>query len=233
MPGGWLATRSAGPEWMDDAAQGEPAFHSALRDLEFLNRISFGYRPTLRFLDALVARTGVTSLSVLDVGAGGGDMLRRVARWGVERGIAVQLTGLDRSPSAVTSARNAGTPGEWITADLFDLPEQARFDVILSALFTHHLPDGELVRFLRWMDVHARRGWMINDLHRHAIPWCGLWVGTRALRLDPMVVHDSTISVARAFTRADWRRLSAAAGVEPRIAWQFPFRWSVSRIVAP
>ena len=129
---------------MDDAAQDEPAFHSALRDLEFLNRISFGYRPTLRFLDARGgAARGATPLSVLDVGAGGGDMLRRIARWGVERGVAVELTGLDRSPSAVTSARHAGTPGDWITADLFDLPAEARFDVIISALFTHHLPDAD------------------------------------------------------------------------------------------
>ncbi len=47
-----------------------------------------------------------------------------------------------------------------------------------------------------------------------------------------MVVHDSTVSVARAFTRADWRRLAAEAGIAPRVAWQFPFRWAVSRDIA-
>lgn len=228
MAGPWLSARSAAAEWMDDAAQTETAFRSALRDLEFLNRISFGYRPTLRFLDAVVARSGAKTLSVLDVGAGGGDMLRRIAAWGAARGIAVELTGLDRSPAALAAARAAGTPGQWITTDLFDLPAEARFDVVISALFTHHLPDPDLVRFLGWMERHARLGWMINDLHRHAIPWCALWVGTRAMRLDPMVVHDSTVSVARAFTRADWRRLTAEAGVTARIAWQLPFRWAVS-----
>lgn len=229
----WLATRSDAPEWMDEPTQTETAFRTALRDLEFLNQISFGYRPTLRWLDALVARTGVKSLSVLDVGAGGGDMLRRIAGWGAARGIALELTGLDRSPAAEAAARAAGTPGQWITSDLFDLPDDARFDVVISALFGHHLPDAELVRFLPWMERHARHGWMINDLHRHAIPWCALWIGTRAMRLDPMVVNDSTISVARGFTRADWRRISAEAGVASRIAWQLPFRWAVSSARPP
>ncbi|MEO3472218.1 methyltransferase domain-containing protein [Roseomonas sp. CAU 1739] len=227
MARSWLRARSDEAERMDDAAQGEAAFRSALRDLEFLNRISFGYRPTLRWLDRLVARTGVRSLSVLDVGAGGGDMLRRIDHWGRARGVAVALTGLDRSPAAAAAARAAGTPGAWITADLFDLPGDARYDVIVSALFTHHLPDADLVRFLRWMERHARHGWMINDLHRHAMPWIGLWLGTRLMRLDPMVVHDSTISVARAFTRRDWRRLTAEAGTPARIAWQLPFRWAI------
>ncbi|HYF07559.1 MAG TPA: methyltransferase domain-containing protein, partial [Acetobacteraceae bacterium] len=203
----WLAARSTQSEWMDDAAQTEEAFRAALRDLEWLTLISRGYAPTLGWLDRLVQRTGASRLSVLDVGAGGGDMLRRIAAWGERRGIALDLAGLDLSPAAGRAAEAAGTPGRWITADLFELPEAERFDVVVSALFTHHLPDPQLVRFLQWMDRRARLGWLVSDLHRHWIPWVGLWAGTRLLRLDPMVVHDSTISVARACTRADWERL--------------------------
>lgn len=228
MAGAWLAERQHVPEWMDDASQTDAAFRAALRDLEFLNRISFGYRPTLRWLDRVVAHTGARTLSVLDVGAGGGDMLRRIARWGARRGIALDLVGLDRSPAAERAAWDAGTPGRWITNDLFALDDYERFDVVISALFAHHLRDDELVRFLRWMDRHARFGWMVNDLHRHAVPWVALWAGTRLMRLDPMVVHDSTASVSRAFSRADWLRLTDAAGMPARIAWQPPFRWAVS-----
>lgn len=217
---------------MDDPGHGEAGFRGALRDLAFLTRISFGYRPTLRWLDEQVARTGATRLSVMDVGAGSGDMLRRIAIWGAARGIALDLTGLDRCPAAAEAARAAGTPGAWITADLFDLPADARFDVVVSALFAHHLADTDVVRFVRWMDGHARHGWLISDLHRHAAPWWGLWAGTRLLQLHPMVVHDSTVSVARAFTRADWHRIAAEAGVAFRVTWRFPFRWAVSRRIS-
>jgi 2-polyprenyl-3-methyl-5-hydroxy-6-metoxy-1,4-benzoquinol methylase len=226
----WLGARAMLPELMDDAALDEVRFAAALRDLERINRISFAYRPTLAFLEKVRARTGATALSILDVGAGGGDMLRRIAAWGARRGVMLDLVGLDRSPWAAPFARAAGTPGRWITADLFDLPETERFDLVISALFAHHLPDADLVRFLRWMDGRARLGWMVNDIHRHPVSWLGVWAGTRLMRMDPVTAHDGTASVARAFARADWQRLLAEAGLAAEISWAFPFRWAVSAI---
>jgi len=79
------------------------------------------------------------------------------------------------------------------------------------------------------MEARATRGWLISDLHRHWLPWSVVWCGVRALRMAPMVVHDSTVSVARGFTRAEWERLVAEAGVPARIRWAFPFRWLVGR----
>ena len=86
-----LRHRSTATKWMDDAAATEAAFGAALTDLARINRMSLAYRPMLRWLDRLVARTGATRLSVLDVGAGGGDMLRAIARWAAQRGVVVGL----------------------------------------------------------------------------------------------------------------------------------------------
>jgi 2-polyprenyl-3-methyl-5-hydroxy-6-metoxy-1,4-benzoquinol methylase len=225
-----LHARSTADEIMDDAAQTEATFRAALRDLERINRASFAYAPTLSWLDALARRGRARRLSVLDVGAGGGDMLRRIAAWGARRGIALELTGLDRSPWAARVAADAGTPAAWITADLFELAPEARFDAVICSLFSHHLPDPVLVRFLRWLPAHARQGWLISDLHRHWLPWATVWAGVRLFRMDPMVVHDSTVSIARGFLRDDWRRLTREAGVPAQIRWAFPFRWLVSGV---
>jgi 2-polyprenyl-3-methyl-5-hydroxy-6-metoxy-1,4-benzoquinol methylase len=223
-----LKQRSDATEWMDDATAGEPEFAAALRDLARISRMTLAYRPVLRFLDRLVAATGATSLSVLDVGCGGGDLLAEISRWAARRGIGVTLTGLDRSPWATRYATATGVPARFITADLFDLDPAERFDVVVCSLFTHHLRDPELVRFLRWIEDRATRGWLISDLHRHWLPWGAVWLGFRLLRFAPMVIHDSTISFARSFTRADWARLLAEAGVAARIRWGIPFRWTVS-----
>lgn len=227
-----MRQRSTAAEWMDDAAATEAEFASALHDLERINRLSLAYRPTLQWLDRLVAQTGARSLGVLDVGAGGGDMLRAIAGWGARRGVAVQLTGLDRSPWAARTAAAAGTPGDFLTTDLFALDPARRFDVVLCSLFTHHLRDPELVRFLRWIEARARLGWLISDLHRHWLPWGFVWGAVRLLRMDPMVVHDSTVSIARGFVRADWERLLAEAGVAAEVRWAVPFRWTVGAIRA-
>jgi 2-polyprenyl-3-methyl-5-hydroxy-6-metoxy-1,4-benzoquinol methylase len=225
-----LGARSRDPEIMDDEAQGFEAFSAALRDLERINRMSLAYRPTLRWLDALARRTGARRMSVLDVGAGGGDMLARVADWGVRRGVAVELAALDRSPHAEAHARarHPGLSVRWITADLFELGPGERFDAVICALFAHHLEDEAVVRFLRWLDARAGMGWLVSDLHRHPLPWATVWAGVRLLRMDPMVVHDSTVSIARGFSRADWDALVARAGVRAEVRWAFPFRWAVS-----
>ncbi len=100
---------------------------------------------------------------------------------------------------------------------------------MLCSLFTHHLTDDALLRFLRWIDDRARIGWLVSDLHRHWLPWGFVWLAVRALRMHPMVVHDSTVSIARGFTRTEWRRLLEASGVPASVRWAFPFRWLVSR----
>lgn len=215
-------------EIMDDPAQSEADFRAALDGLETLNRLTFAHLPLTRFLDRLVREEGLTQLSLLDVGAGGGDALRAVARWGAQRGVSLDLWGLDRSPWAEGYAMARGTPAGWITADLFDLAADRRFDVVVCGLFAHHLPDAELVRFLRWLPAHARRRWLILDLHRHWIPWAAVWAGTRLMRLHPMVIHDGPVSINRGFVRADWVRLLAEAGVAAEIRWVAPFRWAVS-----
>jgi len=215
-------------EIMDDPGQSEADFRAALDGLETLNRITFAYPPLLRFLDRLVKEQGLKRLSLLDVGAGGGDALRAVARWGETRGIELDLWGLDRSPWAERQARERGTPGGWITSDLFDLPPGRRFDVVTCSLFAHHLPDPLLVRFLRWLPAHAIRRWLILDLHRHWIPWTAVWAGTRLMHMHPMVSHDGPVSINRGFVRADWTRLLAEAGIAAEIRRVVPFRWAVS-----
>src|SRR5580698_6653207 len=141
-------------------------FRDCLVDLEQVNRWSLGYRPTLAWLDRLVdfARTG-EALRIVDVGCGGGDLLRRVDAWARRRGVRVKLVGVDLNPYAARAARELTCPKmgiEWVTGNAFSYPEDV--DVLVSSLFPHHLEEPEVVRFLGRMEVKARRGWFVNDL---------------------------------------------------------------------
>jgi len=225
-----LAARSTEDEWMDDAAAGEAEFALALEQLGRINRLTFAFHPVLSWLDRLVAETGAHALSILDVGCGGGQMLTAIDAWARQRGVTVTLVGLDHSPWAARYAAAQGVPARFITADLFDLDPAERFDVVLCNLFTHHLRDPDLVRFLQWCEARATRGWLISDLHRHWLPWSVVWLGFRLMRFSAMIIHDATVSIARSFVRADWQRLLAAAGVTAELRWVFPFRWNLGVI---
>ena len=230
-----FGVRSGQTEWMDDPDVDTADLARCLDDLATVNTVTLARPPTLAFLRR-IARTqpeGAT-LSVLDVGYGDGDMLRRIARWGDRRGLALRLDGVDLSPASAIAARRRTPPGMTIlyrTGDVFDEPPGS-VDVVISSLLTHHLGDEQVVRFLRWMERTARRGWFVNDLHRHPVAYYGFSALSRAAGWHKIVQHDGPISVARSFQRKDWTRLLRAAGVEQvaQVRWHFPFRYCVSRI---
>jgi SAM-dependent methyltransferase len=235
-----LGQRSTEPELLDTQATDFATVEACLRDLERINRWTGAYRITLGWLERLLDRHRPTRpLVVVDVGSGYGDMLRRIATFGQRAGVAVDLIGVDLNPHATIAAARATPPEHpirYLTWDVFDLSPSIRPDVVISALFAHHLDEARLVRFLRWMDGRARSGWLINDLHRHPIPYLIARFAPALLQMNPMVRNDASVSVARAFERRDWERLLETAGLAAApttVAACFPFRFAVGRIKPP
>jgi len=234
-----FSRRSSAAEWMDDEAVDYPTLRACLVDLAKVNRWTLAHGPTLAFLSGLNRRglwPNDRPLRLLDVGSGYGDLIRTVDRWAARRGLAIELTGIDLSPWSERAAAEATPPGRpiaWVTADVFD--DERPADVIVSSLFTHHLPDATIVRFLRMMEARAQIGWFINDLHRHPLPYGGFAALSKLMGWHPFVQHDGPVSIARAFTAADWVVLIADAGLSGdavRVAWRFPFRLCVARVKA-
>ncbi|KAA6461274.1 methyltransferase domain-containing protein [Acidobacteria bacterium AB60] len=189
---------------------------ACLRDVAWLNRVLFGYRPILHWLESLNPTSG---LRILDIGSGYGDTLRRIEQWAKGKGIAVQLTGLDLNPDTAVIAAQASPPHStirWITGDVFTCQPPDPPHLIISSLMAHHLTDSDVVRFLQWMEDHATHGWFINDLSRRPVPYRLLYAFTRLMRLHPFVQHDGPVSIARAFRPEDWHHYCAAAGLNPR-----------------
>jgi 2-polyprenyl-3-methyl-5-hydroxy-6-metoxy-1,4-benzoquinol methylase len=224
-----FSRRSQQAELMDGAGIAFAEFHHCLRGLETINRLTLAYRPTLKWLRAMLKHG--ERLSILDAGCGGGDMLRRVAALARRRRCDVSLLGVDMNPWSKQSAELAPARGiRYETADIFSIKPDTPIDIIICSLFTHHLDDVELLAFLRWLDRSAVKGWFINDLHRHPLPYYFIKYATRIFSGNRLIRHDAAVSVARSFTAADWRRLLASAGTSGRlkVEWFFPFRLCVS-----
>lgn len=221
-------------EWMDEPCSFED-FRDCLRDLAQVNRVTFAYRPTLQWLESM-ARKQAESMHIVDVGCGGGDMLRHIEHWADRTGIAVRLTGIDLNPYAARAARESTSAGariEWVTGDAFSYQPQLPIDLVISSLFTHHLPDDEIVRFVKWMETVAERGWFINDLHREPLPYYAFKVLARVMRWHPFVQHDGPVSIRRSFQEADWQGYLAQAGIHKDAARILPYRparLAVSRV---
>jgi SAM-dependent methyltransferase len=222
-------------EWMDEPCSYED-FRTCLRDLGQVNRLTFAYRPTMHWLQQMARKGRDQPMHIVDVGCGGGDLLRHIEAWAAKEGVSVRLTGIDLNPLAARAAREftpATSAIEWITGDAFSYIPERPIDCIVSSLFTHHLSDEEIVRFLAWMEGMAVRGWFINDLSRAKIPYYAFTTLSFAMRWHRFVRHDGPISIRRAFSQEDWRRYLRAAEIGQDIvtieAWK-PARLCVSRV---
>jgi SAM-dependent methyltransferase len=202
-------------ELMDEPCSRQE-MRACLQDLSKLNRWFLGYRPILRWLDSLALQKFDAPVHIVDAGSGYGDTLRRIEKWAHQRGIRVRLTGCDLNPDSVAIASEASSETsriEWIAQDIFRYTSREPIDIAISSLFTHHLVEKDIIRFLKWLEENTRVGWFINDLSRAPIPYHLLKAFSKLAGLHPFVQHDGPVSIARAFVAEDWRRMCAAAGL--------------------
>jgi trans-aconitate methyltransferase len=226
-----LSARSTMPERMDIEPLDAATVDRCLRDLAHVNTLTLARRPTLSWLDrALRALPAGAPFTLVDAGSGNGDMLRAIARRHGARGTFI---GVDRNPASRPSAE-AATPADlpirYVTADIFEWHPDPAPDFIISALFTHHLDQPTLARFLRWMQATARRGWFVNDLRRSRLAQLGFGTLARAAGWHEIVRQDGLTSIARAFRPEDWQALLHEAGVRGRVRARFPFRLCVESV---
>ncbi len=227
------------PELMDQPCSFEE-LRACLRDIARVNRLTLAHRPTLAWLGELIVRLprAATPLQIIDVGCGYGDSLRRIHTWAAQRGVALELTGIDLNGDAIRAAAAATPAGlgiRWVHGDAFSYEPSNGIDIVLSSLLTHHLAEPEIVRFLSWMEETARLGWFVNDLHRRAFPYRAFRLLTHVVPFHSFVKHDGLVSIRRSFLAEDWQRLCRMARLslaDVAIREYRPARLCVGRIKA-
>jgi SAM-dependent methyltransferase len=214
---------------MDDLSIGGGELAEALAQLRRINRLTGAAWPTVEGVARLWRAAGCpTRLSILDVGAGSGDVNRRLLAWAGRRHVQIELTLMDIHPDtcAVAAAYYQDEPRvRVIQGDVFQLPP-GQADIVTASLFVHHFPAGQLPEVFRAMLRAARLGVVVNDLHRHWLAWSFIRAATGLLSRNRMIRHDAPLSVWRGFQAAELEALRAAPGLEQlTYAWRPLFRY--------
>lgn len=201
-----------------------------LQELERINKLLGGYTTTLRGIAQIIRQKGRgEEISIVDVGSGGGDTLRKIADWGRKNRLSLNLIGIDLKETCIEYAqeRSKNYPEiRFIHSDYALLQLQA--DIISSALFCHHLSDEALLNFLRWSKANARWGFVINDLHRHFLAYYGIKYLTKCFSKSYLVRNDAPLSVKRSLRFDEWRAILRQADIQNyTLQWQWAFRWLV------
>jgi len=209
----------------------EAELAAAYRRLRTLNRLFAAAAPIRRGVERLWREAGgPPRLTVLDVGAGSGDVNRALLRWAERRRIELSIRLVDVREEACREARRLFRGDDRVEVargDLFDLPERAA-DIVTAAQFVHHFGPDELPRVVRRLLDVSRFGAVISDLRRHIVPWAAVWLTARLITRNRCIREDAPLSVARGFRDEDWEKLAAEGGFgRLRYARVTPYRYLV------
>ena len=206
----------------------------SLRDLDLVNRRWGGSRTLERFLARQISgQKG--PIRILDVGAGSGDVTRRLAGRLRARGLDADAVAVDLQWRHLAAGRR-GAPGSipCASADGFRLPFAAQsFDWIVSTLLFHHFSPEENDRFLRELARVARSGFAVLDLRRHLAPLIFVSLAGRFLFESRVSLRDGIASVRQAYTPAEAGAIASRAVSGSRVRKVFPFRLLISGPPAP
>lgn len=195
----------------------------SLSQVSAVNRWLGGDRGLRRGLAPILE--GRSRITILDVGAGDGTTLARLARWVRRRGLEVSAVGLDLHPVSCATARaRVGRPGSRrdgtaavaiVRADGLALPfPDSSFDAVVSSLTLHHFDDAGAIDALREMSRVASKRVVLSDLRRSRPSHLGArLLAATVWRGNPYTRHDGPVSVLRAFLPGELASLARSAGL--------------------
>ncbi|QNN63871.1 methyltransferase domain-containing protein [Leucobacter denitrificans] len=158
-------------------------------------------------------------IRILDIGCGGGDVLRRIVRLARRDGFEVEALGIDVDPTAIAVAQShqSRNPVSGLTfrqATSRDLvAEGARFNIVISNHLIHHLgasehsdaePSGseftELFADSARLAIHLC---VHSDIARHRLAYAAYALLAAPLTIGTFAYTDGLRSIRRSYTHAE------------------------------
>lgn len=221
--------RSYELEHIDTGNYTAAEYEGCIGELQLVNRW-MGDAHTLKgTLLRDVASAQLQHFSVLDVGAGSGELLRVAASWARETGRTLRAVGLElneRSASAILEESHEFPEITSVRGDALSLPfADADFDYVICSLFTHHFVEEQVVQILREMSRVARRRIIVIDLHRHPVAYLLYTTLGKIVLKNRLLRHDGALSILKSFKAEELFDLAKRAGLrDVSVSRHFPYR---------
>lgn len=219
-----LARSPLGTEALDHPDCPDAVARATLADLARVNRLFGGRAAAVYGLERILAAGPVPRrLTLLDVGAGGGDLSAALVAHARARAVRLTAIPVDTHRSAAAACREAGLAP--VVAHAGALPvADGGVDVVLASQFLHHFSRDAAVTLVRVLCRLARVGVIVAEPRRSSRAAAGIWIAALALALHPATRRDGVLSVRRSFTAAELAATLARAGVRADVRRRPGFR---------
>lgn len=216
-------------EIMDDFSIEGEVLYDALDKLATINRWLGGIGVTIDGLKILLENQSKDqSLVIIDLGCGGGDILRSIANLGKKEGYNFHLIGIDANKSTLAYATKLSSGFdniEFKNIDVFlDEFKGLEYDIAITTLFLHHFEEAQLLRLMEHLLKKAKLGIIVNDLHRHRLAYYLFKLISVPIK-NKMIVQDGLTSILRGFKRKELEKISHQLNAEFQLKWKWAFRY--------
>jgi SAM-dependent methyltransferase len=221
--------RSHEPENLDKGSYTPEEYEGCLVELRRVNRW-LGDTQTLEDLFlSKVEELDLRSFSVLDVGAGSGELLRVAAKWARQTDRQAFFVGLElnaRSAKSILEESRDFPEIRSVQGDGLQLPfGHGTFDFAIQSLTLHHFDDDGAVELLREMGRVTRRGVFVIDLHRTPMAYFLYTTVGKLFLHNRLLREDGALSILKGWKAEELQRLGAQAGLQDvKVREHFPAR---------
>ena len=221
--------RSTKIEIMDDLDMSGKTLINSLDQLANINKWLGGNKTTIDSLKTILKTNPKDKMiSIVDLGCGNGDMLRKVAHFGRKNGYKFDLLGIDANQATIDYAIQLSANFPEITYKKEDVLSKEfathTYDIAMCTLFLHHFEDPIALDFIQTLLKNAKIGVVINDLHRHWLAYYLFKLLTSVFG-NEMTREDGLTSILKAFKRQDLDRFSKKINFKSTITWRWAFRY--------
>jgi hypothetical protein len=194
--------RRVEPELLDELGADDPRAQRSRDDLRRIHLAMAALSVLKRALDT--ATTGSPPQTIVELGAGDGSLMLRLAQQRAAHWPGVNVTLLDRldliAPRTLDALRNLGWTPSAVAMDVFDWlarPFAACLDVVFANLFIHHFSAEPLARLLAGIEQRSRV-FFCCEPRRSALPLLGSHL-IGLLGAGPVTRKDAVSSVHAGF----------------------------------
>jgi len=208
-------------------------YESCISELQLVNRWMGDAHSLRSTLLPEIEKQNLRSFSILDVGAGSGELLRVAADWARQTNRHLTAVGLElneRSAESINEESQRFNEISSVRGNALELPfADNRFDYVMCSLFTHHFVDEQVVTLLREMSRVAGRRIFVIDLNRHPVAYLLYTTLGKLVLHNRLLRHDGALSILRSFKAGELLELGQRAGLrDVSVQRRFPYRLVLS-----
>ncbi|MGB5387079.1 methyltransferase domain-containing protein [Eudoraea sp.] len=225
-----LRYRNTESELMDNPNVTIDTLRLVFNDINKSNRFLGGNSITLGKVSELIKKFPKKKYTIVDMGCGDGETLRKLAIYFRKTTLDVVLIGLDLSDNALCIGQTLSVDFpeiKFLKQDILTLnPLNFKCDILLCTLTMHHFSNEQIPLFLSQFTKLAKIGVIINDLQRSALAYY-LFKGFSTIFIKTKIAkHDGLISIKSGFKKQELISFSKTLPhAAHTINWKWAFRF--------